>query len=431
MTNRRSRILYTELSPGANFGGSHRVLFGLMSSLDRNRFSPSLLTCEAGHLTRLCEERGIPFVTNPLLGRDQTLVGRLGARLRRSMGKPSSGYGDTRLGTKRSRVVELRRPVLFLLSFNRVLRLWREVRRARVDLVHGSSPDPHLIVACRLAGVPMVAHLLKMEPVGGLDRLLSRWVGAYIAESPVCARHWIRFGLPSAKVAAVFNGIDVGQLRGARASTAQLRRELGLPESGPIVSFIARLVRWKGHIEFLEAAPAILAQRPEAQLVLVGQGDLDYTRKLHEVATEGGVEDRVVFLGHVDDLAALLHATDVSIHFPTEPETMPTILLDSMAAGRTIVSCDTEETREVVGSVAILATPKDPRSLADAVLRALALDPSERESLVRQGLERVEQLFSHRAMAQAIEPCYGALIEQGSWDPGDGEESHVESPLAS
>ena len=102
-----------------------------------------------------------------------------------------------------------------------------------------------------------------------------------------------------------------------------------------------------------------------------------------------------------------------------------------MAAGRTIVSCDTEETREVVGGVAILATPKDPRSLADAVLRALALDPSERESLVRQGLERVEQLFSHRAMAQSIEPCYGALIEQGRWNPGDGGDSQVESPLAS
>ena len=64
-----------------------------------------------------------------------------------------------------------------------------------------------------------------------------------------------------------------------------------IPEGSPLLVSVGRLERYKGHHRILGAVPAILAQAPDARLVLVGSGP--YEQPLRAMASRLGVSDRV------------------------------------------------------------------------------------------------------------------------------------------
>lgn len=89
-----------------------------------------------------------------------------------------------------------------------------------------------------------------------------------------------------------------------------IRARLGLSDR-PVVVCVSRLVPRKGQDTLILAMPAILAQVPDAVLLIVGGGP--YAKELKRLAEETGVGDSVRFTGPVpwDELPAHCGAGDV------------------------------------------------------------------------------------------------------------------------
>lgn len=150
-----------------------------------------------------------------------------------------------------------------------------------------------------------------------------------------------------------------------------LRSGLGLEQDVFLVGVVAHLVRVKGHPTLLHA----LARVPLAHLVIAGKPlEQDYVDELHRLASELGLQDRVHFIGNVENVPAL-HAELDAFVLPTlgRGEGCPVALLEAMACGKPSVATDIPGSRDVIehGVSGLLVPPEDPDALSEALLRLM------------------------------------------------------------
>ena len=169
------------------------------------------------------------------------------------------------------------------------------------------------------------------------------------------------------RYAIVHNGVDLDRFRPAGADARiAARSRLGVPATAPLVVCVGRVTRQKGQDVLLAAWPAIRHRCPDARLVLVGDGDL-----LAALPPAPGV----TFAGAVRDVRTWLAAADL-VALPSRWEGLSLTVLETFAAGRSVVVSDVPGLAEVVTpAVGARVPPGDPAALADAIARRL-LDPA-------------------------------------------------------
>lgn len=261
--------------------------------------------------------------------------------------------------------------------------------------------------------VPFVVHLRDMvdaEALGGFGfRMMSRivlpradGVVADTEETMASARPFLR---PAAVVAVIMSASGIA----AAPSRAPH------PPDGPLrIGMLARLDPWKGQ-ELLLDAFATAFPRGDERLELAGGapfGHDDFARRLRARATELGVADRVEFLGHVDDVEAVLARWDIAVQASIRPEPLGQNVLQGLAAGCAVVVADeggpTEWVADDVNGLRF--APRDAGSLA-AALRRLADDVGLRTRL-GAAAAATPGLLTDAEVAQAHAAFYADVLER-------------------
>ena len=127
---------------------------------------------------------------------------------------------------------------------------------------------------------------------------------------------------------------------------ADVRRELGLSEEAPVVVCLARLVPRKGQDTLLRAWPEVLRGRPDALLLVVGDGP--ERGRLERLTDRLGVRGSVTFTGGVawEEVPAYVDAGDVfampcrSRRLGLEVEAWGIVFLEAQACGLPVVIGD-------------------------------------------------------------------------------------------
>src|SRR5204863_7072488 len=116
-----------------------------------------------------------------------------------------------------------------------------------------------------------------------------------------------------------------------------------------------------------------------------------------------GLGDRVRFLGHVEDVPALLGTADAFV-LPSLSEAFPNAAIEAMAAGLPVVASRVGGLPDLVdeGRTGVLVPPSDPRALADA-LTALIADPEAATALGRAAHDEVRARYSFDRMVRSFE----------------------------
>ena len=158
-----------------------------------------------------------------------------------------------------------------------LFRLWRLIGRCRPDLVEFSTPKAGLLgtLAAWLRGVPRRVYMLrglKLEGTSGFKRrvlLAAERIAARSAHVVLCNSESLREEALALRVAHASklrllgegssNGVDIDRFS---PGPSQVRKELGIPPSAPVIGFSGRLTRDKGLPELLEAFDLILAAEP-------------------------------------------------------------------------------------------------------------------------------------------------------------------------
>ena len=276
-------------------------------------------------------------------------------------------------------------------------RLARRLRALRPRVVHVTDVFPQALVAARLA---RARHVVVTHHTPQLPR----------RDNPA-GRLWNRAGWATRPAVIYTSETDRARDARARAHVIELGIDLdrlthGTPAlEGRIVGNVARLAPQKGHATLLEAAPRVLERHPDVRFAIAGDGEL--RSELERAAAPLG--DRVAFLGARDDVPDLLASFDV-FAFPSLFEGLCLAVIEAQAAGVPVVATPVGGIVENVvdGETGLLVPPRDPRALADAIVRLLD-DPALARSLADRARPKVLKRYSRERMVERTLALYDSM----------------------
>jgi glycosyltransferase involved in cell wall biosynthesis len=289
--------------------------------------------------------------------------------------------------------------------------LWRAA--GRNDLMHlmaNSGWSWHLFAApalwvARLRGQPVVVNYRGGEADDFLRRSARRvragmrGAAALVVPSGFLQEVFARHGM---QARIVPNIVDLQRFR-----PAERPHEQALPDASPRILVARNLEALYDNATALRAFARVLAQRPDAQLVIAGTGPEEAA--LRGLADELGIAARVEFTGRLDRdaMAARLRGSSVSLN-PSRVDNMPNSVLEALASGVPVVSTAVGGVPYVVadGQTALLVPPGDAPAMAAALLRVLG-DGALAERLRRAGLREVQRY----TWAQ-VAPLLGRVYEE-------------------
>jgi glycosyltransferase involved in cell wall biosynthesis len=375
---------------------AHRVLY-LVDSLGTGGAERGL-TLTVRHLDRAKVEPEVAYLWEPSPLRQD--LEAAGARVHRIGVRPGAG------------------------ALRGIPRIRRLLRDGRFDAIHTQVLWASITgrIAGRLAGVKVVSHIANVETGGFRDReleagtarkarLLARldgWTGRRFVDRFVAISEAVRAdpirgaGWDRSRIDVVLRGQELDRLRERAAEPVSPPTS---DAGSPSIVCVGRLSEQKGHRFLIEAMPAILAEHPDARLLLAGDGHL---RGALQARAEP-LGDRVSFLGLREDVPALIAHADLFV-FPSLWEGQGNALLEAMAVGASIVATDIPSTRETVtdGEHALLVPPGDATALAAAVNRLVA-DPALAARLADAARRRAQDYDIERT-TRDLEAVYARLL---------------------
>jgi glycosyltransferase involved in cell wall biosynthesis len=294
--------------------------------------------------------------------------------------------------------------------------------RGEVDIVHLHTPHAHTVglLAARLLGsaasrprvvvarrvtFPMRRHPLQAFKYGaGVD--------AFVAASFAVRARLLRHGVEPSRVAVIHDGIEPPAPD--PASVRELEGELRLAGLSPRIGHVGHFETHKGQRFLLQAFARLLPRRPQAVLVLVGDGPL--RAALEEQARALKVQDRVRFAGLREEVAPAIALFDL-FAMPSIQEGLGSVILDAMALGKPVCASAAGGIPEIIrdGENGVLVRAQDPVALAEGLERLLA-DPEGALRMAEAGRRSVAERFSSAGMVEQTLRLYRLAVA--------GERSH-------
>ncbi len=176
---------------------------------------------------------------------------------------------------------------------------------------------------------------------------------------------------------------------------------------GPRFLMIARLLRDKGVGEFLAAARAVKARRPDASFTLVGAVDPNPSAFPFAEVERAVADGIVVHHPVIADVRPALAAASVFV-LPSYREGTSRAALEAMAMGRPVITTDAPGCRDTVvhGVNGLLVPVGDADALADAMV-ALAGDGAAVVRMGRASRALAEERYDARRSARALMDVLG------------------------
>lgn len=200
-----------------------------------------------------------------------------------------------------------------------------------------------------------------------------------------------------------------------RSKEDQLDRSIEREQN--LVMFVGRLVREKGVEYLVRAWPLVKRERPDARLLIVGGGpELEPLRAL---AGELGLDANEVLPGRVPhaEVAGLMARATCQVLPSIWCENSPLTTYESYLAGLPMIASRIAGLPEMVreGETGLLATPRDERDLAKAIVRLLG--DVELQKQLQQGCRESVERFSRDRHMTRITELFEELVAEGQTVP--------------
>lgn len=153
------------------------------------------------------------------------------------------------------------------------------------------------------------------------------------------------YGIRDDKLIVINNGFDIAGIRALAADAAPLPKQL--TEGNPfVIATMGRLSVQKGQWRLIRAFSELVKKHPKARLMILGDGELK--GELEQLVNTLGISDKVFLPGFVNKPFGYVAQSDLFV-FPSLYEGFPMALIEVMACGLPVVSCDFESgAREIL-----------------------------------------------------------------------------------
>ena len=306
------------------------------------------------------------------------------------------------------------------------------LRVADVDVVWGTTPPLPQLLPAWLASLrsrgglvmeerdlwPEFAIGMGLIQDGALARAAMRFkklmygrAARVIINSPGFVPFLESYGVDSAKVRVIPNGVDVGEFAGGDGST--IRRELGLGDE-----FVVLYAGALGPANGLDVVLTAAEQLRDTPAVFLLVGDGKARAELMRAADERGLANvRFVAAQPKARIPSFVAASDACLAtlrpIPLFRTTYPNKVFDYMAGARPVLLGIDGVIRDVVDEAraGIFTTPGDAAALATAV-RHLLGDRGEARAMGERGRIAVRERFDRGLQGAQLEALFEELLPQ-------------------
>lgn len=305
--------------------------------------------------------------------------------------------------------------------------LWRRIRTYDAVHVHGlfntvSSLSAHVGIA---RGVPAI-----IRPFGTLSRYtfsrrsaLKRLYFALVDRPALRRAAAIHFTTEAERDEA--DRLSIGLEERSAVVPPPWRGEYATPDfeekaTRPTVLYISRLHPKKNVQGLLRAWTQVVAQRPDAQLWVAGEGEEEYVRRLHHTVATRGLGESVSFLQFVSgDEKKRLFRKAWCFALPSHQENFGVAVLEAVAMGLPVVISGEVQLRTFVekNNLGRVVDRTSPTAIAEGICTYIN-DAAARKRIAGRGPESVRETFSVEGVGEQMRATYeDALSPAGSDGP--------------
>jgi glycosyltransferase involved in cell wall biosynthesis len=310
-------------------------------------------------------------------------------------------------------------PMQGVLDFRVIGKLAQVLKNERINIIHSqgykSTVMSRLVLEWYRLPIRLVGtvHGFPAVNVGrtrwylAADLLLKRLFGdTLIAVSADTKAKLVQRGLSPHKITVVKVGVEMPPMVSSSTRLA-LQRELGLKSDRLTLGFVGRLAPEKGVNMLMTVSSQVLSQRPDVQLLVVGDGVLQ--PKLEELARQ--FPERVILAGARHDVDCLYSLMDVTLLTSQDGEGMPAVILEAMSNSIPSVSTIIAGTPEVIedGITGFLLAKDDVAGMTQKTLELLQ-DSALRHQLGQNAQRRFEAEFTKLVMFKRTLEVYRSLV---------------------
>jgi len=170
------------------------------------------------------------------------------------------------------------------------------------------------------------------------------------------------------------------------------------------ILFVGRLEERKGVGDLIRACSLVKKDFPHFRLIITGPGIR--LRFQYKIMAKTLLDDRAVFTHYVTfpDLPAFYRTADIFCAPATGGESFGIVLLEAMASGTPVVATNIPGYASVIthGQDGLLASPRNPRELADALLRLLT-DRQLRLAIAERGVATANKYRWENVSRQVVD----------------------------
>ncbi len=287
--------------------------------------------------------------------------------------------------------------------------LRRKYRKIKPDLVVHYTHKPNIFgtLAARLAGVKSVSVITGLGysfinrgfinvVAEWLYRRTARYSSSMIFENEDDRELFIQKQLVNEDRAFAVKGCGV--------NTAYYQSKSNQSPNPPVFTFIGRLLKDKGILEFAAAARHFHEKALPASFVVLGDFDPENPSTIdRDTLLEWISEDTVDYKGFVNDVRPFLEKS-TCIVLPSYREGMPRIVLEAMAMGKPVITTRTAGCRETVeeGINGFLAEARSVDDLINAMQKFCELSPEQRSAMGARGRSMAVDVFSDTIIAEDL-----------------------------
>ena len=303
-----------------------------------------------------------------------------------------------------------------------VLEIINIYRRERPDLVHHVALKPVLYgaLAARITGMPAVvnalaglgyvfssgqlrARIIKRFVRAAFRALLNRQNSVVLLQNPDDRRMLIESKtiLPERTALIRGSGVDIQRFSPSPE----------LDDGSVMVTLVARMLRDKGILEFVEASKLLRQRGRQFRAVLVGTPDPANPTSISASQLEAWqAEGLIEWWGQQDDIPGVWAESHIAV-LPSYREGLPKTLLEAASCGRAIIASNVPGCREIVQHEknGLLVPVKDPKALADAICRLIE-NPELRRQMGHEGRKLVEKEFAETIVVKQTLGLYQSML---------------------
>ena len=182
-----------------------------------------------------------------------------------------------------------------------------------------------------------------------------------------------------------------------RCGPNPVRSQAGIPDGAPLILYTGTFETYQGLDLLYDAMRVVVAQCPEARLLMVG-GQADQVERARAEAERAGVGSTTVFVGErpSEEMPLYLEAADVLVSPRSRGKNTPLKIYQYLRAGRPIVATNLLTHTQVLDSNVAVLTDPSPQAFGTGILSVL-----RNQGLAARLSQRARQLAETRYTYEA------------------------------